>query len=286
MGFAKLPYYNYLTTVKSVVKVRSNTINGFDSLGNFVLDDVLDSTRLLLDTNNFYRTLALKQYELNSHTQNVLATILDRKTPVGTSNITRYTADVVSAELTYPFHSAMPGKTFTAPNTTEYRFGASNGQEKDNEIAKGIFTAEFWEYDSRLGRRWNRDPKPNPAISDYATFSNNSILYADPFGDTLYSRGNTADDLRGMVDLRRGIGELYKDMTPDDLKAYVYKFNEKRYGDKLGPTYEWFKKGGKSDDYIIDSSSRPLGDLKKLGAELYKEFGDEIKPILKKYDML
>ncbi len=177
---------------------REFTINGFDTLGNFVLDDVLDSTRLLLDTNNFYRTLALKQYEVNSHTQNVLATILDRKTPVGTSNITRYTADVVSAELTYPFHSTMPGKTFKAPNTTEYRFGASNGQEKDNEIAKGIFTADFWEYDSRLGRRWNTDPKPNPSISNYATFANNPIWFSDVDGDTIQDRyGNNVGVERG-----------------------------------------------------------------------------------------
>jgi hypothetical protein len=42
-----------------------------------------------------------------------------------------------------------------------YRFGF-NGQEKVNEIA-GVGnhnTAEFWEYDTRLGRRWNLDPKP------------------------------------------------------------------------------------------------------------------------------
>lgn len=59
--------------------------------------------------------------------------------------------------------------------------------EKDDEIAGGgnSYTAEFWQYDSRLGRRWNLDPKPNPSISDYATFANNPIMYIDPFGDTI-----------------------------------------------------------------------------------------------------
>jgi RHS repeat-associated protein len=65
----------------------------------------------------------------------------------------------------------------------EYRFGF-NGQEKDNEVGQGVYTAENWEYDSRIGRRWNLDPKPNPSFSSYATFSCNPILFSDPKGDT------------------------------------------------------------------------------------------------------
>jgi hypothetical protein len=67
-----------------------------------------------------------------------------------------------------------------------YRFGY-NGQEKVNEIA-GIGnhnTAEFWEYDTRLGRRWNLDPefKKMPFASPYTTNFNNPILILDPHGD-------------------------------------------------------------------------------------------------------
>jgi RHS repeat-associated protein len=67
-----------------------------------------------------------------------------------------------------------------------YRCGF-NGQEKDDEIAGSgnSYTAEYWQYDSRLGRRWNQDPKPNPSISNYATFANNPILFSDPLGDTI-----------------------------------------------------------------------------------------------------
>ena len=67
-----------------------------------------------------------------------------------------------------------------------YRYGF-NGQEKSDEI-KGdgnSYTAEFWEYDSRLGRRWNLDPKPMVGISEYAAFANNPILFSDPLGDTI-----------------------------------------------------------------------------------------------------
>jgi hypothetical protein len=60
-------------------------------------------------------------------------------------------------------------------------------QEKSDEIAGAgnHYTAQFWEYDSRLGRRWNLDPKPNPSISNYATFANNPIWFSDVRGDTV-----------------------------------------------------------------------------------------------------
>ncbi len=69
----------------------------------------------------------------------------------------------------------------------KYRFGF-NGQEKVNEISGmgNHNTAEFWEYDTRLGRRWNVGPKSNRSISNYATFANNPNLFVDPLGDTVW----------------------------------------------------------------------------------------------------
>ena len=74
-----------------------------------------------------------------------------------------------------------------------YRFGY-NGQEKVDEIsgAGNHNTAEFWEYETQLGRRWNLDPKPNPSISPLSVFANNPIWYNDVNGDTL--RGETERD--------------------------------------------------------------------------------------------
>jgi hypothetical protein len=63
-----------------------------------------------------------------------------------------------------------------------YRYGF-NGQEKSDEIFEGSTTALFWQYDSRLGRRWNLDPKPTIGISDYAVNGNNPIIFIDPLGD-------------------------------------------------------------------------------------------------------
>ena len=40
----------------------------------------------------------------------------------------------------------------------------------------------YWEYDSRIGRRWNIDPVIKPWESPYATFNNNPISQIDPDG--------------------------------------------------------------------------------------------------------
>ncbi len=76
-----------------------------------------------------------------------------------------------------------------------YRFGF-NKQEKVNEVA-GIgnhYTATFWEYDSRLGRRWNLDPKPSSSLSPYSAISNNPIWFSDYKGDTVNVSNNIKND--------------------------------------------------------------------------------------------
>ena len=74
--------------------------------------------------------------------------------------------------------------TFTKYCTEGYEF-AFNGQEKDQEIYnnQSTTTATFWEYDGRIGRRWNLDPKPQIFISDYAVMGNNPISFNDLLGD-------------------------------------------------------------------------------------------------------
>ena len=74
----------------------------------------------------------------------------------------------------------MPGRKYNAGSGYRYGF---NGQEKSDEIAEGLTTAQFWEYDSRIGRRWNVDPKLKVSESSYLCFSGNPILLSDLNGD-------------------------------------------------------------------------------------------------------
>lgn len=52
----------------------------------------------------------------------------------------------------------------------------------DIVIGDNLYTALSWEYDARLGRRWNVDPVVKPWESSYASFSNNPLMYVDPSG--------------------------------------------------------------------------------------------------------
>ncbi len=133
-------------------------------------------------TNNVYYSIARgqKNYELTNHLGNVLATITDRKIPSTGIGAVVYTADLVGAQDYYAFGMEMPDRSFSSGN---YRYGFG-GQEKVDEISGSgnSYTAEYWQYDPRLGRRWNNDPIMKPWESPYATFSNNPIYYNDPLG--------------------------------------------------------------------------------------------------------
>ena len=93
-----------------------------------------------------------------------------------------YAAEVMSASTYYPF-----GMTQWSAGGSDYTYG-NDAQEKVQELGEGHYTAEYWEYDSRLGRRWNIDPVVKTSISSYAAFNNNPIFIIDPNGDN--GRGN------------------------------------------------------------------------------------------------
>lgn len=75
----------------------------------------------------------------------------------------------------------MPGRNYIGPSGYRYGFGT---QEKDDEIygAGNSYSAEYWEYDPRLGRRWNIDRISYPWQGSYVSFNNNPIYFNDPLG--------------------------------------------------------------------------------------------------------
>jgi hypothetical protein len=134
-------------------------------------------------------------FELCNHLGNVIVTVSDRKLPkdtVGNNTVDHFRADVLSAWDYYAFGMQMPGRNYSA---TEYRFGF-NGQEKDNQIygSGNSYTAEFWQYDARLGRRWNVDPIFKEWESPFACLSGNPVFMVDILGssagDYLDQNGN------------------------------------------------------------------------------------------------
>ena len=78
-----------------------------------------------------------------------------------------------------------PGRKFQGSSISKYRYSI-NGQEKESEINEDITTALFWQYDSRIGRRWNIDPVNNIYESPYLCFSGNPIMLVDYNGDEAF----------------------------------------------------------------------------------------------------
>ena len=105
-----------------------------------------------------------------------------------------------------------PGRKYSGGSGYRYGF---NGQERDNEIygTGNLNTAEYWEYDSRIGRRWNVDPKAKSNRSSYDGFSNNPIINIDPNGD---------DDFWS-IDKKTGKVQLIKqdNTTTHDIRIQV-----------------------------------------------------------------
>lgn len=124
------------------------------------------------------RVVGSKAYELKDHLNNVRVTVSDARTG---PSLAQLKADVLGINNYYPFGMLVPGRSYNAP---DYRFGFQ-GQETDHELCAcgNLYTAKFWEYDSRIARRWNNDPVFFAWESPYATFHNKPILFKDPDGD-------------------------------------------------------------------------------------------------------
>ncbi len=157
----------------------------------------------------------------------------------------------------------MPGRTFQF-GTGSYRYSI-NGQEKTPEIAPNTTTALFWEYDSRIGRRWNLDPRPNVAISPYNCFAGNPILYPDNKGDSIPAKfydekGNQTsvipDKLQNMFNSEYGIKIGYNSKT-----NMLYYDGEAETNNKVSATAKSKLISILSSTYSYKKSLRKFGDI-------------------------
>lgn len=165
-----------------------------------------------------------------------------------------------------PYGSALPGLQYNYADdgdTSRYRFGF-NTQEKDDEIAGegNVSSAEYWEYDARLGRRWNVDPANRSFISNYSTFSNNPILRVDKYG---------------------ALDDIYVDESGNLLGS---DGDEKSNEIRVISKENWNKVvGSKKSDEITDEDRNKLKqDIQKLGPNINGPPKPPTSKLLNKYE--
>lgn len=194
--------YEKGTATATALSQTEISLYGSSRLGVYNVNLDIESCGGNLDLTTFTR--GNKFFELSNHLGNVLVTVNDRKlatddgvyefqcnpgggcqyvlvsgTPDGL--IDYYAADISTANDYYPFGMQMPGRKYLQVNSN-YRYSI-NGQEKEAELNENITTALYWEYDSRIGRRWNVDPVVKESESPYLCFTGNPILLSDPLGN-------------------------------------------------------------------------------------------------------
>ncbi|MBL0133407.1 MAG: hypothetical protein IPP79_04985 [Chitinophagaceae bacterium] len=131
------------------------------------------------------------------------------------------------------------------------------GQEMDNE-AKGVgnlTTAQYWEYDSRIGKRWNIDPVVNPSVSPYSTVLNNPIFITD-------SKGACPDGNCGAKEIVAAYEIVKKNFDP---KKNWTDISEKLKADAT----EWVVNQYNSGKYPKNTKASAVSDFESVVMEIW-----------------
>ncbi len=130
-----------------------------------------------------------------------------------------------------------------------------NRQKADNEVFGEVsnYTAEFWQYDSRLVRRWNVDPVFKGYESPYSCFEGNPVWFTNPKGDS------SVWDKKGYM--------IHYDPNDKDLRVFIQENGKLRLVDELGKTIQaetWFT------NLLLPYGDNPIDhEWIKLGFEYY-----------------
>jgi len=150
------------------------------------------------------------------------------------------------------------------PQTPRYYMGGYryffNGQEADNEVlGEGVsLTAEFWQYDSRLGRRWNVDPVFKEKESPYACFAGNPVWFADPKGDSVIN--GYSNRLSSAEEAMRQSERFLNSLSQSDEQ---YLSAKQDYDDKTASYYRIKR--------LYDIAQNIITDFKEHSPEMYNK---------------
>jgi len=229
------------------------------SNGGAIIGMSSNSTTLPADLQGVtYVVRGEKSYELSNHLGNVLAVVSDRREAGSCTDslVDFYYADGKSVSDYYPFGMGMDGRTQSAGG---YRWGF-NGQEKDDEVAGSgnSYSAEFWQYDSRLGRRWNVDPVVKHHESPYAAFASNPIWFIDPNGaDTSFA------DKQAKIDFENAYSNVNNRIS--GLESTISGYDEQLANGSLSKGEQRkMEKGRKTAQYELEKWNKLKADFDNI----------------------
>ena len=246
---------------------KEQHLYGSSRLGMWRADTTVPALPPVVDEDPVYDSVMLgsRTYELTNHLGNVLATISDKKIGNDSSDVVNYyIAEVLSQTDYYPGGMVMPGRKYSSGS--EYRYGAANGQEKSTEINDNSYTADYWQYDARLVRRWNVDPIFKEYESPYAAYGGNPIWFSDLGGaDTSKPAGllnrfmNLVEDGQSgklQMDIVKGAANAGKDavvgtwnfVTRDAYKGSTYN----GMASSIVAFSSWSSGGGENQRMLFD----------------------------------
>ena len=209
--------------------LKERNIYGSSMIGTSY--DTLEMIGAHLDTVNALHHLGNKNFFLENHLGNVLATVSDKKIPRFINGILdHYEADIISSTDYYGFGQEEEGRNF---NSKASRYGF-NGKMKDNEVeGEGdVYDYGMRIYDARLGRFMSVDPlsKKYPYLSPFAFAENDVIRSIDLDGLEKYII-TLSNDYKGKTTSFLSINPNIKEW---DKGLYKYKGEDKIFSVKEG----------------------------------------------------
>lgn len=224
--------YYVLDATGAIISVYSHLIDDNSQVEKFVLNELdiygiekvgittpdLELINVIFENIDLIRELGKKNYFFANHLGNIVSTTSDIKIPVENSTssgvVDHYVSDIKTSVDYSAFGVQLNNRDFSV---AELAYGI-NGQRKDNEVyGEGrSYTAEFWQYDPLLGRRWNIDVVKKEWESPYAAFANNPIQNIDPNGADTTSSHATAKNF-SKLEGNKNLLIYFRDDSDGDL---------------------------------------------------------------------
>ena len=191
-----------------------------------------------------------------------------------------YRAEVVSVGDYYSYGGRMVERSYEVGWV--YRWGF-NGQEVVGELGRSHYTARYWEYDGRLGRRWEVDPKPTFHLSVYVALGCNPVRFSDPHGDTIRATPEAYQIMEEAFKATLGAEHPFYYDQGTGLVLYNKEYDFERYSpeqrdlinryvqliDAEGHVVE--VKAVRYEERVIGRNKQSLADLSAHGVTLLRE---------------